>query len=384
MSGADSTLDLACQLIARCSVTPDDAGCQELIATRLKAAGFAVESLPFGGVSNLWATRGTGAPLIVLAGHTDVVPPGPSEQWSFPPFVPTLREGVLYGRGAADMKGSVAAMVTALERFAGARSEHDGTVALLLTSDEEGPARDGTRRVIETLAQRRVQIDYCVVGEPTSGERLGDTLRNGRRGSLTGHLTVRGIQGHVAYPAQADNPIHRALPALTALAEREWDRGNAHFPPTTLQIAAIEAGTGADNVIPGELRVTFNFRFSTEQTATGLQDAVARLLDAHGLNYEITWRHGADPYLTSEGTLVNAACEAVHEVVGQTPSLSTGGGTSDGRFIAPTGAQVVELGPVNATIHQIDERVAAADLSALSAIYEALLNRLIPNADGTE
>lgn len=376
-SADDATLDLACQLIARPSVTPEDAGCQTLIGERLSAAGFAVEALPFGEVHNLWATHGDSSPCLVFAGHTDVVPPGPPEQWSSPPFTPTLRDGQLYGRGAADMKGSVAAMVTALERFVASHPGHAGTVALLLTSDEEGAAVDGTRRVIQTLTERGVRIDQCVVGEPSSQDRLGDTLRNGRRGSLSGRLTVHGVQGHVAYPGQADNPIHRAAPALAELVNREWDPGNEHFPPTSFQISAVSAGTGAANVIPGELTVDFNFRFGTVQTIDALKAAVADVLRRHGLDYRLDWQAAGDPYLTPEGPLVAAARAAIGRITNMIPTLSTGGGTSDGRFIAPTGAEVVELGPLNTTIHQIDEGVPADSLPLLSVIYNDILTRLI-------
>ncbi len=371
------TLALAEELIARPSVTPDDAGCQEIIARRLAACGFAAEPMPFGGVSNLWARRGSSGPLFVFAGHTDVVPPGDAAAWRFPPFEPTVADGMLWGRGAADMKGSLAAMVTACERFAAAHPGHRGSIAFLVTSDEEGPAVDGTVRVVETLQERGERIDWCLVGEPSSSGAVGDTIKNGRRGSLTGRLTVRGVQGHVAYPHLARNPVHEALPALAELAAREWDRGNAFFPPTTFQIAHVHAGDGTENVIPGELSVLFNFRFSTEVTEAQLRREVEAVLQRHGLDYTLGWRLSGQPFLTPAGELVAAAREAVTAVTGREPELSTAGGTSDGRFIAPTGAQVVELGPVNATIHQVDERVAVDDLATLSRIYENILQRLL-------
>ncbi len=374
---ASPVLALARELISRPSVTPEDAGCQALIARRLESAGFRAEPMPFGEVSNLWARRGHEAPLLVFAGHTDVVPPGPLEAWTHPPFEPTLHEGMLYGRGAADMKGSVAAMVVACERFVARHPGHRGSIAVLLTSDEEGPAVDGTVRVVQTLATRGEHIDWALVGEPSSSERLGDVIKNGRRGSLSGELRVLGRQGHVAYPHLADNPIHRMAPALAELVAREWDRGNEHFPPTTFQVSNIHAGTGAGNVIPGELRLQFNFRFSTETSAPALREAVESLLDRYRLNYALDWTLSGEPFLTPEGELVEACIEAIRELTGLRTQLSTAGGTSDGRFIAPTGAQVVELGPVNATIHQVDEHVRAADLDRLSRIYERILERLL-------
>lgn len=371
------TLALALELIGRPSVTPEDAGCQDLIAARLRPLGFAVEPMAFGEVRNLWARRGHATPLLVLAGHTDVVPPGPTGQWSVPPFEPAVRDGLLYGRGAADMKGSLAAMVTACERFLARRPDHRGSLAFLLTSDEEGPAVDGTVRVIERLADRGERIDWALVGEPTSSEHLGDVVKNGRRGSLSGRLTVLGVQGHVAYPQLADNPVHRFAPALVELAGRQWDRGNAHFPPTSFQVSNLHAGTGAGNVIPGELVVDCNFRFCPESDPEGLQAAVEAVLDRHGLRHRLEWSLGGRPFLTEAGALVEAVGAAAREVTGRTPALSTSGGTSDGRFIAPTGAQVVELGPLNASIHQVDEHVAVEDLDRLSRIYEGVLERLL-------
>ncbi len=376
MTTPSPTLELAMELIRRRSITPEDAGCQNLLAERLERLGFRVERLRFGEVDNLWARLGDDAPLFAFAGHTDVVPPGPVERWQSPPFEPTLQDGCLYGRGAADMKGSIAAMVTACERFL-ATSRPGGSIAFLITSDEEGPAVDGTVKVIEFLEKRDEKIDWCLVGEPTCAERLGDTLKNGRRGSLGGRLRVFGKQGHIAYPHLAQNPVHAALPALTELCATEWDRGNAFFPPTSFQISNIHAGTGATNVIPGELEVSFNFRFSTEVTDTELRRRVESILEAGGFDYDLEWTLSGQPFLTPAGRLVDAARAAVGEVTGLEPQLSTSGGTSDGRFIAPTGAEVVELGPLNATIHQIDERVGIQELEQLSAIYERILDRLL-------
>ncbi len=371
------TLDLARELIRRRSVTPEDAGCQQLIAERLAPLGFEAHHLRFGEVDNLWLRRGSEGPVLAFAGHTDVVPPGPPEQWSSDPFRPEIRDGLLYGRGAADMKSSIAAFVIACERFVEAHPDHAGSIALLITSDEEGPSVNGTVKVVEWLEARNEKIDWCLVGEPSSTARLGDVIKNGRRGSLSGHLRVRGQQGHVAYPHLADNPVHRALPALTELAGIEWDRGNEHFPATSFQIAGIQAGTGAENVIPGELAVTFNLRFSTEQTDEGIRARVHQVLDAHGLDYALTWRLSGHPFLTAEGELVEAARAAIREITGHDTDLSTAGGTSDGRFIAPTGAQVVELGPVNASIHKIDEHVRVEDLEVLSRVYAEILRRLL-------
>lgn len=369
--------EFTAELIRRASVTPADAGCLELIGERLAAIGFALVRLPRGEVDNLWAVRGDDGPCLAFAGHTDVVPPGDPATWTTPPFEPVVNDGLLRGRGAADMKGSLAAMVTAVERFVAAHPDHPGRIAFLLTSDEEGPAIDGTVRVTEYLADNDIRVDWCVVGEPSSATRLGDTLRVGRRGSLNGALTVRGIQGHVAYPDQADNPIHRALGALGALAAREWDQGNAYYPPTSFQISNINAGTGAENVIPGRLDVRFNFRFSTEHSADTLQQEVEKTLDDAGLDYAIDWRLSGPPFLTPGGRLVEAAAAVVRELLDVEPELSTGGGTSDGRFIAPLGIEVVELGPINATIHKVDECVALEDLDRLSAVYEAIIDRLL-------
>jgi len=372
-----ATFDLACELIRRPSVTPDDAGCQALMAERLRRLGFRIEPLRFGDVDNLWARRGDADPLFCFAGHTDVVPPGPASSWASPPFEPSVRSGQLYGRGAADMKGSLAAMITATEAFVAERPGHRGSVAFLLTSDEEGPAVDGTVRVVETLKTRGEKIAWCLVGEPTSVDRVGDVIKNGRRGSLNGRLRVLGRQGHVAYPHLALNPVHAFAPVLAALVATEWDRGNAHFPPTTFQISNLNAGTGAENVIPGELTAWLNFRFSTEVDAPTLQRRVEALLDAAGTRYELEWRLSGNPFLTPAGELVDAARAAVRAVGGYDPELSTSGGTSDGRFIAPTGAQVLELGPRNATIHQVDECVGVDELDALHGIYLEVLRRLL-------
>ena len=371
------TLALAIDLIRRRSVTPEDAGCQPLMAERLQALGFTIEPMRFGDVDNLWARRGTDGPLLCFAGHTDVVPPGPLERWSSDPFMPEVRDGMLYGRGACDMKGSLAAMVTATERFVAAHPDHKGSIAFLITSDEEGPAVDGTVKVVERLGGRGECIDYALVGEPSSHKRLGDIVKNGRRGSLNGSLIIRGRQGHVAYPQLADNPVHRAAAALAELCAERWDQGNDHFPPTSFQISNINAGTGADNVIPGELRVLFNLRFSTELTPDHIRRRIEDLLDRHGLEYDIDWRLSGMPFLTPAGELVAAAGDAIEAVMGAPTTLSTAGGTSDGRFIAPTGAQVLELGPVNATIHKVDECVGVDELDQLSAIYEGILMRLL-------
>jgi succinyl-diaminopimelate desuccinylase len=371
------TLALACELIRRRSVTPDDQGCQPLLAARLEALGFTIEPLRFGEVDNLWARRGDQGPVFCFAGHTDVVPPGPREAWESDPFEPAIRDGLLYGRGACDMKGSLAAMITATERFVAAHPQHRGAIAFLITSDEEGPSIDGTRRVVETLSARDERIDYALVGEPSSQQRLGDTIKNGRRGSLGGRLLVRGKQGHVAYPAMAENPVHRAAPALAELCAETWDSGNAYFPPTSFQISNIHAGTGADNVIPGELEVLFNLRFSTEQTPEAIQQRITTILDRHGLDHQVDWRLSGQPFLTEPGALVDAARRAIEAVTGHDCALSTIGGTSDGRFIAPTGAQVVELGPINATIHKVNECVGVDELEQLSAIYERMLALLL-------
>jgi succinyl-diaminopimelate desuccinylase len=371
------TIELAKALIERASVTPDDAGCQPLIAERLQALGFSIESLRFGEVDNLWARRGSAAPLFVFAGHTDVVPPGPLADWDSDPFTATTRDGCLYGRGAADMKSSIAAMVTACERFIARHAGHRGSIAFLLTSDEEGPSIDGTVKVIEHLKARGEQIDWCLVGEPSSRKQTGDVIKNGRRGSLNGVLRVHGQQGHVAYPQLADNPIHRAAAALAELVAVEWDAGNAHFPPTTFQISNIHAGTGAENVIPGELHILFNLRFSTESSPESIQSRVHAILDRHGLDYSIDWKISGLPFITPAGELVDAARRAIHSISGIETELSTSGGTSDGRFIAPTGAQVLELGPLNATIHKTNECVNLAELDTLSSIYERILELLL-------
>jgi len=372
-----ATLDLAIELIRRPSVTPEDGGCQQLIGERLAHIGFTLEPMVFGEVSNLWARRGTKAPLLVFAGHTDVVPPGPLDKWQSAPFSPEVRAGLLYGRGAADMKGSLAAMVTACEGFVAEHPGHNGSIAFLLTSDEEGPAVNGTVKVVEALEARGEKLDWCVIGEPTSIERAGDVIKNGRRGSLTGRLLVQGVQGHVAYPHLADNPVHRASAALAELCSITWDKGNAHFPPTTFQISNIHAGTGADNVIPGELEVVFNFRYSTELNQATLQRLVEDLLNRYGLRYSLEWRLSGEPFLTPPGELVAATRAAIRDVDGKETALSTSGGTSDGRFIARTGAQVIELGPVNATIHKLNECVAVADLERLAAHYRRILERLL-------
>lgn len=377
----EKTLELCCELLRRRSVTPDDDGCQALMMSRLDAIGFACTPLPFGEVSNFWAQRGSGGSLLVFAGHTDVVPTGPESQWNTPPFEPTLRGDTLYGRGAADMKGSLAAMVVACEEFVAAHPDHPGRIGFLITSDEEGPAVDGTVRVMQYLAERGEHIDYCLVGEPSSSARLGDVIKNGRRGSLNAALTVRGTQGHIAYPHLADNPIHRLAPALDELAREVWDEGNAFFPPTSMQVSNIQGGTGATNVIPGEVRVLFNFRFSTEVTDQQLRQRTRAILDRHGLDYEIEWDLSGLPFLTPSGALVEAARSSIRAVTGLQTELSTAGGTSDGRFIAPSGAQVVELGPVNATIHKLNEELHAPDLPRLAAIYRGIIEQLlIPEA----
>ena len=371
------TYDLTLELIRRDSTTPNDAGCQALLAARLEAIGFTLETLRFDEVDNLWARRGESAPLICLAGHTDVVPTGPLENWSSPPFAPEVRDGLLYGRGAADMKTSLAAFVTAVEAFVAAHPDHPGSIAFLLTSDEEGVAENGTRRVVETLAARGELIDYCIVGEPTSTDAFGDTIKNGRRGSLSGHLTVKGVQGHIAYPHLAKNPIHLAAPALTELAATEWDTGNAYFPPTTWQISNIHAGTGATNIIPGALTVQFNFRFSTENTAEGLMAQTHKILDQYGLDYDLDWSLSGNPFLTHKGRLTDAIGDAIEMVTGQRPELSTSGGTSDGRFIKDICRELVEFGPLNATIHKIDECVAVEEIAKLSAVYERTLVQVL-------
>jgi succinyl-diaminopimelate desuccinylase len=372
-------LGLAIDLIRRPSVTPHDAGCQAAIGQRLEAAGFHVEHLRFGEVDNLWATHGKGGPLLMFLGHTDVVPTGPVEDWASDPFEPAIRDGLLYGRGAADMKGSVAAMVVALEAFAAAHPAHPGRVGLLLTSDEEGPTNlDGVRRVAEHFRATGERIDWCVVGEPSSKQQLGDLIRVGRRGSLSGTLVVRGIQGHVAYPEKARNPIHAFAPALAELAAQRWDEGNHDFPPTSFQVSNLNAGTGANNVIPGTLTALINFRYSTASRAEDLRSRTEAILDKHGVDWQIEWSLSGAPFLTPPGGAVRDAVISVcRELCGIAPEESTGGGTSDGRFIAPLGAEVVELGPVNATIHKVDECVSVADLEKLPALYEAICARLL-------
>jgi len=377
VAGRDGTLALARALIARRSLTPEDAGCQALIAARLAPFGFRAETLDCNGVTNLWLRRGTERPLVCLAGHTDVVPTGPRESWDSDPFEPLERDGWLYGRGAADMKGSLAAFVTAIEDLLTAAPAIPGSIALLLTSDEEGPSVDGTVKVVAKLAAAGETIDYCVVGEPTSVAVLGDTIKNGRRGTLSGTLTVSGVQGHVAYPQLARNPIHLVAPALAELAATTWDEGDAYFPPTTWQCSNIRAGTGATNVIPGSVELTFNFRYSTASTKESLQRRIEDVLRRHGLDFRIAWTGWGMPYLTQKGRLVEVAADAVGEVTGVTPELSCTGGTSDGRFIADICAEVVELGPVNATIHKVNERVQTADLPRLSAVYRGILERLL-------
>ena len=377
MDTTSKTLNLAMELIRRPSVTPDDMGCQELLISRLKPLGFKVERMPFGGVDNIWLRKGSETPVLAFAGHTDVVPSGPEDQWQTPPFEPTLVDGMLYGRGAADMKGSLAAMVTACEAFLAKYPDHKGSIAFLITSDEEGPARNGTRKVMEQLEQRREKIDWCLVGEPSSSRTLGDTLKNGRRGSMHGLLTIRGIQGHVAYPHLARNPVHEVALAIAELTGEVWDEGNEYFPPTSFQIWQIHAGTGASNVIPGECQINFNFRFSPEVTDSSLQRRVLEILDSHNLDYDIDWQVSGQPFLTRPCKLVDASREAILQETGLKTELSTSGGTSDGRFIAPTGAQVVELGPVNATIHKTNECVKADDLDTLQRIYQGILSRLL-------
>lgn len=372
-----ATLDLTKDLISRPSVTPDDFGCQQLLADRLAAIGFTIEHLRFGDTDNIWARRGTQSPLFAFAGHTDVVPTGPEKNWTSPPFEPVIRDGLLYSRGTADMKGSIAAMVTACERFIAEHPEHTGSIAFLITSDEEGPATGGTVKVIETLEARNEKIDWCLVGEPSSTNKVGDVVKNGRRGSLNGYLTVKGKQGHIAYPHLAENPIHLLTPALTELCAIEWDQGNEDFPPTSFQVSNLNSGTGVTNVIPGTAEVIFNFRYSTEVTHDQLQQRVEALLDKHSLNYDLSWELSGKPFRTASGALVDAVQSAIKTVVGYDTELSTSGGTSDGRFIAPTGAQVIELGPLNATIHQVDECVSVADLDTLSEMYETLLANLL-------
>jgi succinyl-diaminopimelate desuccinylase len=373
----DKTLELTLELISRPSVTPLDEGCLEIVATRLAPLGFAIEHLRFGEVDNLWAQRGNGAPLMVFAGHIDVVPPGPLEAWDSDPFVPVMREGRVYGRGAADMKSAVAAFVTAIEDFVARHPNHPGTIGVLLTSDEEGPAVDGIAKVMEWLGARGTRIQYCVMGEPSSLRTLGDVIKNGRRGSLNGRLTVHGVQGHVAHPHLARNPIHLLVPALAELTSAQWDPGNEDFPPTSFQISNIHAGTGAENVIPGLLTLNFNFRFSTATTEATLREHVEAVLKRHGIDHKIQWVLSGRPFITRGSALVAAARQAVRDTLGVEPALSTDGGTSDGRFIAPTGAEVIELGPVNASIHKVNESVLISDLARLSAVYRAILENIL-------
>ena len=373
----DRTLELAKELIARPSQTPRDEGCQKIMIARLEPLGFQVERLPFGDVENFWAVRGSAKPLVVFAGHTDVVPSGPRDAWKSDPYRPEVREGQLYGRGAADMKSSLAAFITAIEDFLAEHPRHKGSIGLLITSDEEGPAVNGTIRVMEWLGQHGVKIDYCIVGEPSCVNTLGDTIKIGRRGSLTGRLTVHGKQGHVAYPQLANNPIHKLAPALAELTTTEWDQGNADFPPTSFQVSNIHGGTGAENVIPGRLEVVFNFRFSTAVTDTDLRHRVEEILQRHGIDHQLQWILSGSPFLTRGKALIEAVRRAVKEALGIDADPSTSGGTSDGRFIAPTGTEVVELGPLNRTIHQIDECIAVADLSRLSQLYRRVLENML-------
>ncbi len=370
-------IKLLCALLQRCSITPEDAGCQPLLASRLGTIGFQCESMPFGDVSNLWARRGSGSPLLCFAGHTDVVPPGEPAGWASDPFEAVIRDGVLFGRGAADMKSGLAAMTVALEMFVGENPDHAGSLAVLITSDEEGKARDGTLRVMQTLRDRRVHIDWCVLGEPSSQVVLGDTIRIGRRGSLSGIVTVRGVQGHVAYPQLADNPIRRFAPLLARLHEIEWDQGNEHFPPTSFQVVEIDSSAGAPNVTPGELNARFNLRYSTEWTHESLKRRVVEIFDKYDIDYQLEWHLSGEPFLTAPGRLSAAVADAVRDETGIDPELSTGGGTSDGRFISRSGTDVVELGPVNASIHKTNEHVIIDDVSRLTRIYKGIMQRLL-------
>lgn len=372
-------LALSRELIRRASITPNDEGCQEVMIGHLERLGFAITRLPFGSVTNFWARRGNAAPLVAFAGHTDVVPTGPLEQWTSPPFEPVIRDGKLFGRGAADMKTALAAMVVAVDRLLSEASELNGSIGFLITSDEEADAIDGTVKVIDFLERNGTHIDYCIVGEPSSNRRVGDMVRVGRRGSLNGRACIRGVQGHVAYPEKVRNPIHLAAPAMAELAARRWDDGNDYFPATTFQISNVHGGTGATNVVPGSLELMFNFRFNTEQTPERLQAAVAEVFARHGLDADVVWTLSGPPFLTKRGRLVNAVCESIRQATGADPELSTGGGTSDGRFIAPTGTEVIEVGVVNETIHSIDECAAVADVSALVDIYAGAVRRLLTN-----
>ncbi|MFD2229763.1 succinyl-diaminopimelate desuccinylase [Alkalimarinus sediminis] len=381
MSQYTPTIELAKDLISKNSVTPEDAGCQALICERLEKLGFVIEVLQFEEVTNFWARRGTESPVLAFAGHTDVVPTGPVENWDYPPFEPTIVGDMLYGRGAADMKGSIAAFVTACERFIQDNPNHTGSIAFLITSDEEGPAKNGTVKVVETLESRGEKIDWCLIGEPSSTKTLGDVIKNGRRGSLHGDLIVKGTQGHVAYPHLAENPVHTAIPALLDLSTEVWDEGNEFFPATSFQITNLKAGTGATNVIPGEKEIIFNFRFSTELTVDMIKERVHAILDKHNFDYALEWNLSGLPFLTAAGPLVDASVAAIREVTGIDTELSTSGGTSDGRFIAPTGTQVLELGPLNATIHKVNECVSVSDLDTLSTIYQGILDRLLGHTE---
>jgi succinyl-diaminopimelate desuccinylase len=372
-----ATVDLTLDLISRNSVTPVDQGCQELMTRRLAAVGFKVENLRYGNVDNFWATRGDGGPVLCFAGHTDVVPTGPLEEWQSDPFKPAVRDGLLYGRGAADMKSGLAAMITATEDFVKAHPKHKGTIAYLITSDEEGPSVDGTKKVVETLRERGQKIDWCIVGEPSSEKQIGDTIKIGRRGSLSGRLTVHGVQGHIAYPQLAENPVHTFAPALAELTARTWDEGNEHFQPTSFQISNFNAGTGAPNVIPGELKARFNLRYSPVQTIDGLKDVVEGILKKHGVRYTLEWYVSGEPFYTAPGALSTGVTKAIEAETGFRPKFSTGGGTSDGRFIAPLGAQVVELGVINATIHKVNECVSVADIDRLHRIYLSTLKEML-------
>jgi succinyl-diaminopimelate desuccinylase len=372
-----ATVDLTLDLISRNSVTPADQGCQEVMTRRLAGQGFSIETLRYGNVDNFWATRGAGGPVLCFAGHTDVVPTGPLEEWKSDPFKPAVRDGFLYGRGAADMKSALAAMVTATEEFVQAHPKHKGTLAYLITSDEEGPSVDGTKKVVETLRERGQKIDWCIVGEPSSEKELGDTIKIGRRGSLSGRLTVHGVQGHIAYPQLAENPVHTFAPALAELTTRVWDKGNEHFQPTSFQISNFNAGTGAPNVIPGELKARFNLRYSPVQTIDGLKKIVEDILKRHGVRFTLEWYVSGEPFYTSPGALSEGVTRAIHAETGIRPKFSTGGGTSDGRFIAPLGAQVVELGVINSTIHKVNESVAVADIDRLHRIYLNALKEML-------
>jgi len=374
---AEPVIDLLCDLVRRPSVTPEDAGCQVVLAERLTRVGFKCETLQFNDVTNLWARRGTTSPVLCFAGHTDVVPPGSESAWTSPPFEPTFVDDLIYGRGTADMKSGLAAMTVALENFVTAHPDHDGSLALLITSDEEGRARDGTLKVIKALQERNEHIDWCVLGEPSSEQELGDIVRIGRRGSLSGLLTVRGVQGHVAYPQLSDNPIRRFAPVLAELHQIEWDKGNDYFPATSFQVVDVRAGIGAPNVTPGELSARFNFRYSTEWTHESLQKKVESVFDAHDIDYELNWHLSGEPFLTEPGKLIDAVSAAVTEDTGKAPQLSTGGGTSDGRFISPAGTDVVELGPVNASIHKIDEHVKVEDVVTLTRMYKRIMELML-------